>query len=181
MLDYQFLYIISVPIYILFIIFLIWKKVNIKKLIISSLFYFYIIALIAVTLFPIPTQWLSEIAKYKWENNNFIPFLSILDILYNNNLDIFIKIKQIVGNIVLFVPMWFFIPLIWKVENNFKKALLIAFSCSFSIELLQYIISLLLWFSYKVTDIDDILLNTWGFVLWFFLYRLIFKLNKWKK
>lgn len=185
MLDYEFLFIVSIPIYIIFFLVLIWKKINMKKIIISSLFYFYITALLAVTIFPIPIQGLKEIWIYAGENNNFIPFISILDILSNDNLSVIIKMKQIIGNIVLFIPMGFFLPLIWKSKNNFKKALLIGILCSVCIELLQYFISLLLWFNYKVTDLDDILLNILGFVVWFFLYKLfhwgmIKEINFWK-
>ena len=172
MLDYEFFYIISIPIYILLLVVVILQKVSIKKIIIRSLFYFYIISILAVTIFPIPIQGLKEIGLYGWGNNNFIPFVSILDISFNDNLSITIKIKQIIGNIVLFIPMGFFIPLIWKCKKYFRKALLIGILCSLSIELLQYIISLLLEFNYKVTDVDDILLNTLGFIIGFFLYRL---------
>ena len=172
MLDYEFFYIISIPIYVFFLLVLIWEKNSIKKIIISSLFYFYIISILAVTIFPIPIQGLKEIGLYGWDNNNFIPFVSILDISFNDNLSVIIKIKQIIGNIVLFIPMGFFIPFIWKSKNNFRKALSIGILCSFSIELLQYIISLLLGFNYKVTDVDDILLNTLGFIIGFLLYKL---------
>ena len=171
MLDYEFFYIISIPIFILFIIVMIWKKIFFKKIILYSLFYFYIITLLAVTIFPIPIQWLKEIWIYGG-NNNFIPFSSIRGILFNDNLHVIIKMKQIIGNIILFIPMGFFIPFIWKSKTYYKKTLLIGIVYSFCIELLQYIISFLLWFNYKVTDIDDILLNTLGFIIGFFLYKL---------
>jgi len=170
MMDYEFLFIISIPIYILFLIVLIWIKLSIKNIIISSFFYFYIITLIAVTIFPIPIQWLKEIWMYGW-NNNFIPFASISEILFNDNLSLTIKMKQIIGNIILFTPMWFFIPLIWKSQNSFKKVLLIWILASFSIESLQYIISLFLGFGYKVSDVDDILLNGLGVVLGFIVFK----------
>lgn len=171
MLDYEFLFIISIPIYIIFLIILIWKKVVIKKTILNSLFYFYVIILLAVTIFPIPVQWLKEIWTYGGDNN-FIPFVSILSILSNDNLTVIIKMKQIIGNIILFIPMGFFIPLIWKSMNYFKKALLIGILYSIWVELAQHIISLLLWFNYKVTDVDDILLNTFWFIMGFFFYKL---------
>ncbi len=164
MLNYEFFIIISVLIYIFIFLIFIWKKFNIKKLIISSLFYFYIITVISVTIFPIPIQWLNEVWKYGWKNN-FIPFLSIFDILFNSSLAFIIK--QIIGNIFLFIPMGFLVPLIWKSKRVLKKALFVGVILSFSIELLQYII-----FYYRVTDIDDILLNTLGFVIGFYLYRL---------
>jgi glycopeptide antibiotics resistance protein len=170
MLDYEFLFIISIPIFILFLIILIWKKLSIKKIIISSLFYFYIITLIAVAIFPIPIGWLKEIWTYGG-TNNFIPFASISNILFNDSLSFTIKMKQIIGNIILFIPMWFLIPLIFKSQNSFKKVLLIWILASFSIELLQYIISLFLGFSYKVSDVDDILLNGLGVIISFILFK----------
>jgi glycopeptide antibiotics resistance protein len=57
-------------------------------------------------------------------------------------------------------------------KNYFKKALLIGIILSFCIELSQYIINLLLGVSYKVTDVDDILLNTLGFIVGYILYKI---------
>lgn len=170
MLDYEFFFILSIPIYIIYLFFLIWNKINKNKIIINSIFYFYLIAIIAVTIFPIPIQWLKEIWIYGG-NNNFIPFASIWDILLNDSLSIVIKMKQIIGNIILFIPMWFFIPFFFKKISSFKNILLIWIFASFSIELLQYIISIFLGFSYKVTDIDDILLNVLWIILWLFFYN----------
>lgn len=172
MLYYEFLYIISIPIYIIFLIILILKKIKLNKIILNSFFYFYIVSLLAVTIFPIPIQWLKEIWIYLWQNNNFIPFASILEILRNEALSNFIKIKQIIWNIVLFIPMWFFIPFIWKKYIFIKKAIYIWILASLSIEIIQYIISLILWFNYKSFDIDDILLNTIWFIFWIILFRL---------
>lgn len=177
MLDYEFFYIICIPIYIFFLLFLKYRKTNIKKLIFISIFYFYIISLLAVTIFPIPIQWLKEIKDF-WDNtNNFVPFASIFGILSNNNLDLFVKVKQILGNIILFIPMGFFIPLIWE-KINFKKALIFGVLISFLIEFTQFTISLILWFSYKVTDIDDIILNTLGFIVGFILYKNFYTVYK---
>lgn len=172
MLDYEFLYLISLPIYIIYLIRLIFKKVWISKIIINSLFYFYIVSLLAITIFPIPIQWVKEIWIYWWQNNNFIVFSSILEIVKNENLSDFIKIKQIIWNIVLFLPLWFFIPFIWKKYISIKKTIYIWILASLSIELFQFIISDFLWFNYKSADIDDILLNTLWFIIWLILFEL---------
>lgn len=172
MLDYEFLYLISLPIYIIYLIRLIFKKVWIYKIIINSLFYFYIVSLLAITIFPIPIQWVKEIWIYWWQNNNFIIFSSILEIVKNENLSDFIKIKQIIWNIVLFLPLWFFIPFICKKHISIKKSIYIWILASLSIELFQFIISNFLWFNYKSADIDDILLNTLWFIIWLILFKL---------
>ncbi len=172
MIDYEFLYIISIPIYLILLNVLRVKKIMLNKIMIYSLFYFYIISLLAVTLFPIPIKWLNEIWNYNKDTNNYIPFMSIIDIMSNKQLDITIKIKQIIWNIVLFIPMWFFVPLVWENKKYFKKTLLIVVLSTIWIELTQLFISFLIWFNYKITDLDDILLNSlWG-IIGYFLYRM---------
>ena len=135
-------------------------------------FYFYIIFVLWVTLFPIPISWLKEISIYSANTNNYIPFSSILEIYLNNNLPFIVKFKQIIGNIILFIPMWFLFQFILKYKWYFKYELFIGFFSSIFVELSQFIISLFLWFSYKVTDIDDVILNTFGFMVWFLIYKL---------
>lgn len=178
MIDYQLFYIFSISLYIIVIIILLFREIKIKNIYLYSFFYFYITSILAITVFPIPIQWLEEIWKYVKERNNYTPFLSIFDILLNENLSIFIKIKQIVWNIAIFVPMWFFIPIICENKNYFKKVLLIGIWFSFFIELVQYIVSFLLWFNYRITDIDDILLNTLWLAIGFILYKLFYKVIK---
>lgn len=176
MIDYEFLYVISWPIYIIFLIYLIVKKVSIGRIIVFSLFFLYIISLLSITILPLPIEWLNEIKNTFWENyNNYIPFASIFDILSNQNLGTFIKVKQVLWNIILFLPMGFLVPIIWKSKNVIKKALIIWLLSSFFIEILQFIISSFLWFNYKITDIDDIMLNTFGFIIWFYLYKISIK------
>jgi glycopeptide antibiotics resistance protein len=172
MLDYEFFYIISIPIYIILLLWFIFKRFHFKKIFIISIFYFYLISLLAVTLFPIPIQWLQDIwIYYEWNKNNFLPLSSIGNILWNEYLSLFQKMKQVLWNIIIFIPLWFFIPFFWKSKNSFQKIIYIGVLCSISIELLQYFI----WFSigihYKITDVDDIILNTIGFIIWLYLYK----------
>lgn len=179
MLDFEFLYIISIPIYVILLVIFLIKKNKLKNILIYTIFYIYIISLLAVTLFPIPIAWLKEISTYITDTNNFIPFNSILDILLNKNLPLVIKSKQVIWNIIIFIPLWFLIPFIWKNKSNFKKALSIWILWTLFIETTQFIISIILGFNYKVTDIDDIILNTLGFIIWFCIFRL-FKKKYWK-
>lgn len=175
MLDFEFLYIISIPIYIILIVIFLIKKIKLKNILIYTIFYIYIISLLAVTLFPIPIAWLKEISKYVTDTNNFIPLNSILDIILNKNLPLIVKFKQVIWNIIIFIPLWFLVPFIWKNKNNFKQALFIWVLWTILIETTQFIISIILGFNYKVTDIDDIILNTLGFIIWFYIFRLFKK------
>lgn len=178
MLDYEFLFIISIPLFILYILYLIIQKYSIQDIILRGIFYFYFTSLVAVTLFPIPFQGLDEIGKYGWWYNNFIPFASIFDIFGNNNLAFQIKLKQIIGNIILFLPLWFLISLITKKNYTFKHIISIGILWSLCIESIQFIISSILGFTYKSFDIDDILLNTLWCIIWFILYKISFPKEK---
>lgn len=159
MIDLETLIIILIPLYLILLFFI--RKYSFKKIFFISVFYFYIVFLIWITIFPIP---LHEV----WYDlkNNFIPFSSIFQLVSTNNFNIIIK--QIVGNIVLFIPLWIFVSILIK---DFKKALFLIFSVSVSIEIIQQLIWILIWFNYRVFDVDDIFLNlVWG-LIWILIFR----------
>lgn len=90
--------------------------------------------------------------------NNFIPFREIsrykpFDRLF---------IKNIIGNIVLFIPLGVFYGRLVKGRKYFLP-LIIIFLFSFSIEIIQYLIG-------RIFDIDDIILNVFGGLLGFIIY-----------
>lgn len=136
-------------------------------------FYCYIISLINVTLFPIPLQKeeleLSRIMYGSGMKNNFIPFKSIVHI-FQSNILLRSKLLQIGGNILLLLPLTFYLPLIKKKFHNFSKSFLLALTTSISIELVQLVIGLLIHYNYRTIDVDDIILNviggTFGYCLW---------------
>lgn len=173
MLGYEFVFLISFIFYVIILSVFFIKKLWIWKIIFYSLFYFYIIAIFAVTLFPIPIAWLDEIAKYGGQNNNFILFHSIFKILFDEHLYYLIKIKQILWNIILFVPLGFFLGILWE-KNNLKKVVFISFLFAIFIECIQGSIGLVLWFQYRSMDIDDVFLN----ILWWMFGFCLYKINK---
>lgn len=73
---------------------------------------------------------------------------------------------QYVLNIILFVPLGLFMPLLWKRFASLQKVLSISFLFSLAIELSQL-------FNFRTTDIDDLLMNTLGGVLGFYLFKLV--------
>jgi glycopeptide antibiotics resistance protein len=69
---------------------------------------------------------------------------------------------NIVGNILVFMPLGFFACLLWK-KPSFWKALLFGLLTSLAIELAQYPLE-------RGTDIDDLWLNTLGALLGWAVY-----------
>lgn len=164
------LFIFSSPIFLLFICIQLWRKRGVKLILLDALFFIYIVVMLSVTMFPIPFQGLDEIGMNEGVKNNFIPFMSIVDILTNERLSFAIKLRQVGGNIVLFIPMGFFAPLLWKGLRKYRKAIVFGFCSSLFIEGAQGFVSLILGFNYKVMDVDDLLLNTLGFIFGFTLF-----------
>jgi glycopeptide antibiotics resistance protein len=102
-----------------------------------------------------------------WENLNLIPFRQFFDV-YNAS-GMYGKsffVANIFGNIGLFIPVGFFIPLLWDVK--IRKALLYGCLISCCIEILQLPLI-------RITDIDDVILNTAGAALGCLMYCVLRK------
>lgn len=78
-------------------------------------------------------------------------------------------------NIMMFMPLGFLLPLIWKRYRNIFRTLLTGFGFSLLIELMQL-------FNLRVTDVDDLIMNTLGtlagFLLWFLFSRVFQSIGK---
>ena len=74
--------------------------------------------------------------------------------------------KNTILNIILFVPLGIMLPFLWKKYNTLKTTLIFGVMMSLTIELLQL-------FTYRATDINDLIANTLGTVFGYFLFRMI--------
>ncbi len=73
-------------------------------------------------------------------------------------------------NIVLFLPLGFFCPLISKYYQSVKHTFFIGFGLSLFIEIIQ------LFTQYRATDIDDLITNTVGALLGYCCFRILYRL-----
>lgn len=96
---------------------------------------------------------------------SFIPFEGMIEMLQGGITTH--SVINIVGNIVMFMPIGFLIPLLLDKLNLFKNVVFFGFATSLLIELTQL-------FLIRGTDIDDLILNTLGAGLGYFLF-IIFK------
>ena len=71
----------------------------------------------------------------------------------------FFCVYNAAGNVLLFFPLGIFLPLVWK-RLRFWRGIQIAIALSSSIELLQYFSRA--WGSYRLADINDVVLNVLG-------------------
>lgn len=93
--------------------------------------------------------------------NNFIPLREIFRYkLFSGPF-----IKNIVGNVLMFLPYGFFASK-YVSGKNFRLSLFLFFLASFAIESTQLVIG-------RIFDVDDILLNVIGGSLGFFIYNIL--------
>lgn len=74
-------------------------------------------------------------------------------------------------NIILFFPLGFFLPLLYKRFNKLISTVLTGFLFSLSIEIIQM-------FGRGATDVNDLITNTVGTILGYFTYKLLSKMIK---
>lgn len=96
-----------------------------------------------------------------WSTNNFIPFKEILR--YNITSRLFFK--NVLGNMLMFLPFGFFTSYYLKVEKIHMPLILILIA-SISIEIVQMCIG-------RVFDVDDIILNIIGGLSGYYIYSFL--------
>lgn len=77
-------------------------------------------------------------------------------------------VRPYIQNILLFVPLGFMLPWIWGKYEVLWKTVLSGFTLSLLIELSQL-------FNSRITDIDDLLMNTLGALIGWAMFRLLKK------
>lgn len=149
------------------------KIVNIKKIknknLLKTAFFIYCLFLITVL-------FLCRIHKSGARNLNLIPFYTInrYFLAYkNNNINNFLFYINIIGNLLLFVPMGIFIPLLFKNKiKNFFQFFLLSFLIIVLIEIIQFITCT------GTADIDDVILNQSGAFISYIITQLCKKAKK---
>ncbi len=97
--------------------------------------------------------------------NNFIPFKELTRYSIGSSL----FYKNIIGNILLFMPYGFFASYFLRLDKK-KIAFLLVLLVSLGIECVQLVIG-------RCFDVDDIFLNIIGGMLGYFLYRLLYRIT----
>ena len=156
------------------------KKINWYHEIFLFIFVLFITGLASQTILPKFEFGVNgfRIVANRIHETNLIPFKVLKEtyneVFINNNFNYFLI--NFLGNIIMFIPIGFLIPLLWN--TSFKKVIIIGLCSSLFIELVQLFLA-------RGTDIDDVFLNTLGVFLGLLIYTLLYKkyqvfLNKFK-
>lgn len=140
----------------LFYIYLNKEKIVVYKELLYLLFFIYILFLFQVVTsgdyysYGININFFKELTRYKIGSRLFY--------------------RNIVGNIIMFMPFGFFSSLYLK-NNKIYISVLLTFIVSFVIESIQLNIG-------RAFDVDDLLLNCIGGLLGYFVYKLVYFIFK---
>lgn len=139
-------------------------KINIFHEIGIIIFILFLIGLISQTVKPD-----FNIAS-KNSDINLIPFKVFKQtyhtIFVDHYLDYFLI--NFVGNIIIFMPIGFFVPLLWTKKHIMLKTVFLGFAISLLIEISQLFLP-------RRTDIDDLWLNTLGTLIGYLVFYIINK------
>lgn len=162
---------IALPIFLI-VRYVLYKKNN------SKINWYRELGLLLFTLFIVGLASQTILPKFELKNGihiinngkhitNLIPFKVLFDTyneVMNGNISYFII--NFLGNIIMFMPIGFFIPLLFNI--SYKKTILIGSLSSIFIEISQL-------FLIRGTDIDDVILNTIGVILGVLILKLLNK------
>lgn len=132
-----------------------WREKGVAQLAVNTLMYAYVSLVLFVTLMPIVAS-LPFIFNHPYTPMNMIPF----DDYFSGRGD---TVRQIILNVIMMMPFGFLLPLVKK--QNLLSCLFWTFLFSLGIELTQPLIN-----GFRAADITDLITNTIGGLLGYFLY-----------
>lgn len=138
----------------------------------------HVAGVVAVTLFPLPVQpeVIDEHRAMQLASNNFVPLASLINAVATGGYPA--VISQSLGNFVMLIPFGVYAPLMFWRLRPFHMTMLAGLVFSLTVEATQLAISTVLGFTYKLADVDDVILNTAGVAVGyvgFLLVRLVFE------
>lgn len=146
------------------------RQDNFLQVLIQSGFFIYVFAVLQLTGYFILFREISSVdwwgkMSHRVETNDHVNF-QVFDTM--NRYSVFSR--QMIGNAIMLLPLGIFIPLLNKKRRKTSAlfiVLLISLVVSVGIEILQ------LATNYRSTDVDDVILNTFGACTGFLIYQLI--------
>ena len=145
----------------------------------GALLALYVGWIISETFFPLPIRAdvIHRLSAGQGFHNNIVPFRVIVQqvdsIMHpDSHHPAYEYVRQLAGNVLVFMPFSLLLPLAAPSLGRLRRVLLAGFALSLTIELGQLAVSLVLGYSYRVADIDDVILNVTGVLLGYGLVRL---------
>ena len=144
----------------------------------GALLALYIGWIISMTFFPLPIRAdvIHRLSAGQGIFYNVVPFRVIVrqveSIMHPaSHHSTYEYVRQLAGNVIVFVPFGLLLPLAAPSLGRLRRVLLAGLALSLTIELGQLVVSLTLGYSYRIADVDDVILNLTGVLLGYGLLR----------
>lgn len=153
-----------------------------KQILNKYLFRFYILCIFSIVFCPITIHFGSYPLGERYTYFNFI-FNPLSFLIINPDIPILNILENIIGNVIIFIPLGFYI----SYYKKFNIAKTIAFAIGFStfIESIQYIftrfmpqifiLNKITIYTERLSDFGDVTLNSLGVLIGYLLYKNIFE------
>lgn len=181
MLELRFVLMVGLPIWIVIRVTQIFKKkkqdikINVYEEILTNIFVLYFLILIGITIFPIyigePMEYLKSLSFIERCNINILPFTDY----FRGGLYLRTVVRILLGNFLLLVPFIMFLCAKKEKMRNLKSCTITALLISVTIEFTQLITNLLLISGLRTVNIEDLILNTLGGVLAYYIFKLTYR------
>ena len=148
------------------------KRINIAREIILFIFFVYFLFLLLLTIFKGGRiEFSNQFNSFMYREHgllgiiNVVPIKETINTFMHSETGMRNSLRNLIGNILVFMPLGFFMPLLFDKFNNLKKVLKVGCLSSLAIELSQ------LFVGSNVCDIDDVIYNTLGALAGFICYK----------
>lgn len=108
---------------------------------------------------------------------NFLPFRTIreqVEQIGAGGYLAYFALRNLLGNVVLFVPLGLFLPVLWRRQRRFGLFVMTVCAAIIAVECLQLFTTL------GSLDVDDLILNMLGACVGFGFWRIFEKFYHWK-
>ena len=149
------------------------KRFNWRRELELLLVYVCLVVVVRLTFFPFSKvdgqvqPLLFDSANIVPFRTNFIPFVNLMDYEVRRE-----ALINVIGNSFLFLPMGIVFPIVYRKLDTHGKVIAAGVGFSLCIEILQ------LPFFDRVTDVDDLILNSLGFAAGYGIYLLVKTIKK---
>ncbi len=149
------------------------EKLSIKRELILGTLFIYAVVVAAITIVPLP---ISKFRDPKFSGINVVPIFNSVRCVLPDRTGrqhpmAGFCLQNIIGNIILFLPLGALLPWTSEKLRSVKRVLLLALFFSLSIEAIQFLSRF--FGSYRSIDVDDVLFNTSGAFLGFIIYTMV--------
>ena len=154
-----------------FIYWVIRRRADRRWTLLALIAVIHVTLVIALTIFPVPIAGQEFYRQTRgMSEDNIVPFATISAQLMHLSLN---NVRQLLGNMLALVPLGIYAPELWPALRDWRKFVLVAIAFGVGIELTQYAGSLIEGFTYRVTDVDDAIMNASGAVIAFLLWPIV--------